>query len=143
MENLIQYNDDDSINVPFGHAAEWYISNHSLLKNIRLKCQSRKKTSELVNENIITINRVEGAVDYIEWNTKKGSTKSTNRIDDVIKLTPEGDKYVRQIEAREKKDKLCWYWVMYCQERRIVVSVNVEGLVVVKKIAQIIFFQII
>ena len=114
MENFIQYNDDDTVNVPFGRAAEWYISNHSLLKNIRLKCQSRKKTSELVNENIITINRVEGAVDYIEWNTKKGSTKSTNRIDDVIKLTPEGNEYVRQIEADEKKDKSCWYWVMYC-----------------------------
>ena len=84
------------------------------IKNIRLKCQSRKKTSELVNENIINVNRVEGAVDYIEWSTKKGSTKSMNRIDNIIKLTSEGDEYVRQIEAGEKKDKLCWYWVMYC-----------------------------
>jgi hypothetical protein len=114
MENLIQYNDDDTVNVPFGRVAEWYISNHPLLKNIRLKCQSRKNTSDLVNKNIITIDRVEGAVDYIEWNTKKGSTKSTNRIDDVIKLTSEGDEYVRQIEIGEKKDKSCWYWVMYC-----------------------------
>jgi hypothetical protein len=29
-------------------------------------------------------------------------------------LTPEGNEYVRQIEAGEKKDKSCWYWVMYC-----------------------------
>ncbi|CAB5194731.1 unnamed protein product [Rhizophagus irregularis] len=47
-------------------------------------------------------------------NTKRGSAKSTNRIDDIIKLTPEGDEYVRQIEDGEKKDKTCWYWVMYC-----------------------------
>src|SRR2546430_794219 len=99
MENLVQYNDDDTVNVPFGRVAEWYISNHPLLKNIRLKYQSRKKTSELINENIIAISQVEGAVDYIEWHTKKRHTKSINRIDDVIKLTSEGDDYIRQIEA--------------------------------------------
>ncbi|CAB4403560.1 unnamed protein product [Rhizophagus irregularis] len=80
MKNLIKYNDDDTVNMPFSHVAEC--------------C-------------------VESAVDYIEWNTKKGSAKSTNRIDDIIKLTPEGDEYVRQIEAGEKKEKICWYWVMY------------------------------
>ncbi|CAB4483264.1 unnamed protein product [Rhizophagus irregularis] len=77
---------------------------------IQLKCQNRKKISELVNENTIAVSRVEGVVDYIKWNTKKGSTKSTNRIDDIIKLTPEGNEYDRQIEAGEKKDKTCWYW---------------------------------
>jgi len=66
MENLIQYNNDDTINIPFGRIAEWYISNHLLLKNIKLKCQSRKNTSELVKKYIITISLVEGAVDYIE-----------------------------------------------------------------------------
>jgi hypothetical protein len=55
MENLIKYNDDDTVNIPFGRVAEWYISNHSLLKNIRLKCQSRKKTSELVNEILLPL----------------------------------------------------------------------------------------
>uniref|UniRef100_U9SN92 Uncharacterized protein n=1 Tax=Rhizophagus irregularis (strain DAOM 181602 / DAOM 197198 / MUCL 43194) TaxID=747089 RepID=U9SN92_RHIID len=89
-----------TLNMPFGRVAEWYISNHSLLKNIRLKCQNRKKISELVNENIIAVSRVEGVVDYIKWNTKKGSTKSTNRIDDIIKLTPE----VRVIS----ESKLSW-----------------------------------
>ncbi|CAB4393997.1 unnamed protein product [Rhizophagus irregularis] len=107
MKNLIKYNDDDTLNMPFSHVAEWYISNYPLLKNIRLKCQSRKKTSELVNENIISVSCVKSAVDYIEWNTKKGSAKSTNRIDDIIKLTPEGNEYVRQIEAGEKKEKTC------------------------------------
>jgi hypothetical protein len=93
--HLIQYNDDDTVNMPFGRAAEWYISNHPLLKNIRLKCQSRKKTPELIKADIISISRVEGAVDFIEWNTKNGETKSTNRIDDIIKLTLKGEKYVK------------------------------------------------
>jgi site-specific DNA-adenine methylase len=66
MENLIQYNDDNTVNVPFGRVAEWYTSNHLLLKSIKLKSQSRKNTSELVKKNIITVSRVEGAVDYIE-----------------------------------------------------------------------------
>src|SRR6266480_3169097 len=65
---------------------------------------------------VISINRVEGAVDFIEWNTKKGDIKSTNRIDDIITLTPIGEEYVKQIEAKEKKDKSCWSWVMFCSE---------------------------
>ncbi|PKK67602.1 hypothetical protein RhiirC2_713979 [Rhizophagus irregularis] len=46
--------------------------------------------------------------------TKTGQIKSTNRIDDIIKLTEKGEELVRQIEAGVKKDKLCWQWVMYC-----------------------------
>jgi hypothetical protein len=111
FENLIQYNDDNSVNVPFGRVAEWYIINHPLLKNIRLKCQTRRG---LIKAGIINVSRVEGAVDFIEWNTKKGDTKSTNRIDDVIKLTSKGEEYVKQIETKEKKDKLCWSWIMFC-----------------------------
>lgn len=113
-ENLIQYNDDETVKVPFGRVAEWYISKHPMLKNIRLKCQSRKKTPGLIKQNIITVGRVDGAVDYIEWKTNKGETKSTNRIDDIIHLTSIGEEYVKEIEAGKKKDKLCWYWVMFC-----------------------------
>jgi len=40
--------------------------------------------------------------------------KLTNRIDDIIKLTSEGDEYIKQIEAGKKKDKSYWYWVIYC-----------------------------
>ncbi|PKB97279.1 hypothetical protein RhiirA5_468619 [Rhizophagus irregularis] len=114
MEDFIQYNNDNSVNVPFRRVAEWYIVNHPLLKNVRLKCQTRRETSGLIKSDIINVNRVEGAVDFIEWNTKKGDIKSTNRIDDIITLTSKGEEYVKQIEAKEKKDKLCWSWVMYC-----------------------------
>lgn len=114
MEHFIQYNDDGTVNVPFGRVAEWYIENHSILKGFRLKCQSRKRTPDLIKEGIITISRVEGAADFIEWKTKKGETKTTNRIDDSIKLTPHGEEYLQQIERGEKKDRLCWSWVMFC-----------------------------
>ena len=89
-----------------------------MLKNIRLKCQSRKKTPELIKQNIITVGRVEGAIDYIEWKTNKRETKSTNRIDDIVKLMPKGEEYVKQIEIGGKKDKSCWSWVMFCSEER-------------------------
>ena len=114
FENLVQYNDDNTVNVPFGRIAEWYILNNPLLKDIRLKCQSQRRTPELVKENLIEVNRVGDTVDFIEWNTKKGNVKSTNRIDDIIKLTFEGKEYVKQIEAGEKKGKSCWSWVMFC-----------------------------
>ena len=59
FENFIQYNTaENSVNVPFGRVAEHYLKNHPLLKNIRLKSQSRKKTSELIKEGIISIERV-------------------------------------------------------------------------------------
>jgi site-specific DNA-adenine methylase len=55
MENLIQYNDDNTVNVPFGRVAEWYTSNHLLLKSIKLKSQSRKNTSELVKISLLLV----------------------------------------------------------------------------------------
>ena len=106
----IQYNVDaeNSVNVPFGQAAEWYLANHLLLKDRYLKCQSRLYTSNLVKEEIINIEKVEGAVDFAEWTTKTNKTKSTNRIDDILTLTSKGHDLLKQINAKEKKDKLCW-----------------------------------
>ena len=69
LEDLVQYNEDNSVNIPFGRTAEWYINNiinHPLLKNICLRCQTQRKTSELIKKGLISISRVEGAVDYIE-----------------------------------------------------------------------------
>src|SRR6266542_5865936 len=61
----IQYNEDNSVKVSFGRAAEWYIANHLLLKNRRLKCQSRQYTPDLVKKGIINVERVEGAMDFV------------------------------------------------------------------------------
>ncbi|RIA92398.1 hypothetical protein C1645_820735 [Glomus cerebriforme] len=49
-----------------------------------------------------------------DYKTKTGQLKSTNQIDDIIKLTEKGKELIKQIEAEIKKDKLYWYWVMYC-----------------------------
>jgi hypothetical protein len=106
----IQYNNDNenSVNVPFDRVAEWYLANHSLLKDRHLKCQSRLYTSNFIKDGIINVERVEGAVDFVEWTTKTNETKSTNRIDDRITLTPKGYELLEQVNAGEKKNKLCW-----------------------------------
>ena len=57
---------------------------------IHLKNQSRQVTPKLVKAGILTIERVQGAVDYLAWKTKKGTVKSTNRIDDILVLTSLG-----------------------------------------------------
>ena len=59
--------------------------------------------------------RVEGATDYIEWETS-GIRKSTNRVDDILELTEKGQNRVDNIRIGVEKDKLCWYWVMYCAD---------------------------
>ena len=56
-DDLIKYNDDETVNVPFGHVAEWYISKHLVLKNI----SKVKKTLKFIKENIITVDRAEGS----------------------------------------------------------------------------------
>ena len=83
----IKYNDDGSVNVPFSWAAEWYLTNVPILKNCHLKNQSRQATASLVKKEILTVERVQGAADYLEWSTKLGTKKSTNRIDDILVLT--------------------------------------------------------
>ena len=103
----IQYNEDNSVKVPFGKAAEWYIANHPLLKNRRLKCQSRQYTLGLVKKEIINVEKVESVVDFVEWITKIGKTKSINRVDDILTLTLEGYELLMQINAKEKRNRLC------------------------------------
>ena len=113
-EHQIKYNGDGSVNVPFGRAAEWYLSNASLLKFYRLKNQSRQVTPKLVKAGILTVEHVQGAVDYLAWKTRTGTVKSTNRIDDILVLTSLGRELVSQIDSGLAKDQQCWYWVMYC-----------------------------
>src|SRR6185436_4010047 len=98
FENQIIYNNDNTVSVPFGRAAEWYILQYPLLKNTRLKSQSRLNTPQLIKEQIIKLRRVEGAVDFLEWECI-GKKKSTNRIDDIIELTTKGEEYIKEIQV--------------------------------------------
>jgi len=61
----------------------------------------------LVKAEIISVKHVEEVIDFIEWKTKVGQTKSTNKIDDIIKLTEKEEELVKQIEAKIIKNKLC------------------------------------
>ena len=96
-EEQVKYNNDGSVNVPFGRAAEWYLANIPILENCRLKNQSRQITPALIKAGILTIERVQEAADYLEWTTKLGTKKSTNHIDDIVVLTPKGNELLSQI----------------------------------------------
>jgi len=110
----IKYNTDGTVNLPFGHIVEWYLNNISMLKVCHLKHQSRQKTPQLVKEEIIEIKRTTDAIDFLEWKTKGGTVKSTNRIDDTIILTTKGEELLQEIQLGLKRDKKCLYWVLYC-----------------------------
>ncbi|RHZ89429.1 hypothetical protein Glove_14g63 [Diversispora epigaea] len=114
FESQIIYNSDNTVSIPFGRVAEWYLLKHPLLKDTRLKSQSRLKIPRLIKEEIIELDRVEDAVDFLEWEDASSKQKSTNRIDDIIKPTTKGQEYIELIRTGIKKDKLCWSWIMYC-----------------------------
>ncbi|CAG8791208.1 5163_t:CDS:1, partial [Cetraspora pellucida] len=46
--------------------------------------------------------------------TEKGQCKSTNHLDDVLKLTENGKHQVQQIRANEGSDLQVWRWVWFC-----------------------------
>ena len=55
LKYQIIYNNDG----PFDRAAEWYIVNHSLLRNAQLKSQSRLYVNPLIREGLIKLRRVD------------------------------------------------------------------------------------
>ncbi|RIB23534.1 hypothetical protein C2G38_2242639 [Gigaspora rosea] len=107
-------NDNGSINLPFGHAIEAYINTLPLLKNCKLRKQSRLCVNENIKSGLITIKRVEGAIDYLVWKTIQGQSKSTNRLDDIIELTDKGRKRVTKIMQGLAPDLTVWRWVLFC-----------------------------
>ncbi|CAG8797418.1 24336_t:CDS:2, partial [Racocetra persica] len=48
------------------------------------------------------------------WKTKKGQSKSTNRLDDILQLTESGRHRVQQIHAGNEGDIHVWRWVWFC-----------------------------
>ncbi|RHZ78501.1 hypothetical protein Glove_162g92 [Diversispora epigaea] len=146
FENQIIYNNDNTVSVPFGRAAEWYILQHPLLKNTQLKSQSHLNTPQLIKKQLC---RVEGAVDFLEWecivsvpfgraaewyilqhpllkntqlksqshlNTPQLIKKQLCRVEgavdflewECIELTTKGEEYIKKIQVGIKKDKLCF-----------------------------------
>src|SRR5437868_6070800 len=103
-EEQIKYNSNGPVNVIFGQAAEWYITNVLILKNCRLKNQSRQATVPLVKAEILTVECIQGVANYIEWSTKLGTKKSTNCIDDILVLSIKGDELLSNINLKIEKD---------------------------------------
>ena len=64
MEYQIQYNSNSSVNVLFDKAAEWYLTQVLILENCHLKSQSRQATSLLIKSEILTIEHVQGVVNF-------------------------------------------------------------------------------
>src|SRR5215472_2139197 len=86
-ETDIVHNADGSVNTCLGRAVEKYIYSLPIATAVKLNCQSRKKVNEAIKNSLITLERVAGAFDHVEWKTKKGIQQSTNRLDDIVSLT--------------------------------------------------------
>ncbi|RIB24776.1 hypothetical protein C2G38_2241811 [Gigaspora rosea] len=82
MNFSIHIDDNNIIRLPFGRAVEQYLYSLPISRGTRYKVQSRKRVNDAVKLGFITVERVEGSVDYLCWKTEKGQNKSTNRLDD-------------------------------------------------------------
>ncbi|KAF0427253.1 gephyrin: PROVISIONAL [Gigaspora margarita] len=83
----------------FGRAIEHYLNSLPISYNIRYKVQSRKWVNEAVKQGLVVVERVEGSIDYLGWKTKKGQNKSTNHLDDILRLTENEKCRVQQIHV--------------------------------------------
>ena len=90
------------------------LSKYTYFRKLLVKNQSRQITSTLVKAEILTVEYVQGAADYLKWITKSSTRKSTNCIDDILVLTSKGSELLSQINLGIEKDRQCWYWVNYC-----------------------------
>ncbi|CAG8755589.1 28779_t:CDS:2 [Racocetra persica] len=118
-------NDNGSVNLPFGRAVKTYINSLPLLTNCKLKKQSRLYVNQNIKTGLITLKRVEGAIDYLSWKTIQGQNKSMNRLDDIIELTNKGHERVAKIKQNAASDLTVWHWVFF-----VMVTTVVKGLVV-------------
>ncbi|CAG8753815.1 15467_t:CDS:1, partial [Gigaspora rosea] len=114
MSTLHQINADGSIGLPFGRPVETYILSLPIVKVQRFKCQSRQKLNQAIQKNLVAFKREEGAVNFKGWMMNTGMTKSTNRLDDKLELTENGQSYVNQIQQGLVSDLCVWHWVFYC-----------------------------
>ncbi|CAG8742687.1 7632_t:CDS:1, partial [Gigaspora rosea] len=58
-----------NISLPFGRAIETYINSLQLLANCKLRKQSRLYVNKGIRSRLITLKRVDGAIDYLIWKT--------------------------------------------------------------------------
>src|SRR5260363_232586 len=85
-----------------------------LLANCKLRKQNRLYVNESIRSGLITLKRVDGAIDCLIWKTVQEQKKSTNRIDDIIELTEKGHECVARFKQNIALDLTIWRWVFYC-----------------------------
>src|SRR5215472_11140965 len=107
-ETDIVHNADGSVNTCLGRAVERYIYSLPIVTAVKLNCQSRKKVNEAIKNGLITLERVAGAFDHVEWRTNKRIQQSTNRLDDTISLTNIGMQ--RAVAARDGNGRDIGVW---------------------------------
>ncbi|CAG8838262.1 35277_t:CDS:2, partial [Gigaspora margarita] len=101
MTTSFRIDNNGNIRLPFGRSVEHYLYSLPISQNIRYK-------------GLITVERVEGSVDYLGWKTNKGHSKSTNQLDDILRLTENRRLRVQQIRAGIKSDIHVWRMVWFC-----------------------------
>ena len=112
------------VRVPFGRAIEGYISSHTLLKNVRPKRQSRTKLNKAIKEGLVTLSRVEGAIDFVGWTTIRHEDKSTNRLDDILSLTHTGESALTKQDKELQKTHACGIGFSFALEMEHVVALE-------------------
>ena len=105
---------DGAVRLPFGRAVEEYLYSLPVSNGVRYKKKNRMRLNDAVKQGLIYLERVEGAIDYIAWETAHGQRKSTNRLDDILRLTESGRRRVEQIKAGNQKDIKVWKWLWFC-----------------------------
>jgi hypothetical protein len=109
-------NNDGSVNLRFGRDVDTYVQNLNVMREgARFKRKSRERLNEAhKRDGLVTVHRCEGSVDHKMWGTADGKTKSTNRLDDIIRLTPKGRDRVAEIMRGTATNVCVWHWVWFC-----------------------------
>ncbi|CAG8697434.1 288_t:CDS:2, partial [Gigaspora rosea] len=97
-------------------------------KRDTLQMSKPEKLNQAIRRGLVNLKYEEGAIDFKGWTTITGMTKSTNRLDDILELTEEGQKYVTQIQQGLVSDLCIWHWVMLSMvAERFSVQLYIEG----------------
>ena len=109
MASNMRIDSNGAICLPFGRAVEKHLLALPISQNIQYKKQSHHRINDAIKERLVIMHRVQGAFDQIAWKTVRGQCKSTNRLDDVLRLTDKGRKLVEEINQRGRRDRQVWY----------------------------------
>ncbi|CAG8779582.1 14704_t:CDS:2, partial [Racocetra fulgida] len=68
---------------------ETYILSLPIVKRMHFKYQSRQKLNQAIRRDLVDLKHKESTIDFKGWTTITGMMKSTNHLDNRLKLTEE------------------------------------------------------